>query len=257
MIDVIVSGGLNLTVEDTGDIINVVVRVPAPTVIEVVVGVPTKESIVGLSKYDRPEFADVVIPSIAKESSYTASAWAWLTGLFGAVTGSVKAMLIQLVEQLSYFTDPYLLKVDIQQAVTSIELSQDKHGNAFNFKEGDKISVIIQVPDWIVPTGGRIDITINDVTSNVYNIAAAENVNRFFTAGTVYKYQYTTFNMCLVGNEVQGELFTDFKTNAGAKSFQFYTFHTAGLNASSINKITLTGSGAQIPANSIILIKRL
>lgn len=257
MMDVIVSGGLNLTVEDTGDIINVVVEVAPPIVVEVVVGVPTKENIVGLTKEDSPEFDDVVLPEIAEESSYTAGAWAWLTGLFGVVTGSVKSMLIQLVEQLSYFTEPYLLKVDIQQAVNSIELSQDKHGNPFNFKEGDKISVIIQVPDWIVPTGGRIDITINDVTSNVYNIATFEYLNRFFTAGAQYMYQYTTFNMCLVGNEVQGELFTDFKTNAGAKSFQFYTFHTAGLNASSINKITLTGASSQIPTNSIILIKRL
>lgn len=100
MIDVIVSGGLNLTVEDSGDIINVVVEVAAPMVVEVVVGVPTKEGIVGLTKDDSPEFADVVLPEIAEESSYTASAWAWLTGLFGTVTGSVKAMLVALVERV-------------------------------------------------------------------------------------------------------------------------------------------------------------
>lgn len=98
MIDVIVSGGLNLTVEDTGDIINVTVEVAAPIAVEVVVGIPTKEGIVGLAKSDTPEFDDVVIPEIAEETSYTASAWAWLTGLFGAVTGSVKAMLVGLVE---------------------------------------------------------------------------------------------------------------------------------------------------------------
>lgn len=101
MIDVIVSGGLSLTVEDTGDIINVVVEVSPPMVVEVVIGVPTKENIVGLSKDDSPEFADLVIPDIAEESSYTASAWVWLTGLFGTVTGSVKAMLIALVERVA------------------------------------------------------------------------------------------------------------------------------------------------------------
>ena len=101
MIDVIVSGGLNLTVEDTGDIINVTVEVAAPMVVEVVVGIPTKEGIVGLAKTDSPEFADVVIPDIAEEASYTASAWAWLTGLLGTVTGSVKAMLVGLVESIT------------------------------------------------------------------------------------------------------------------------------------------------------------
>ena len=101
MIDVIVSGGLNLSVEDTGDIINVTVEVAAPIAVEVVVGVPTKEGIVGLSKDDSPEFTDVVIPSIAEEASYTASAWAWLTALFGTVTGSVKALLVGLVERVA------------------------------------------------------------------------------------------------------------------------------------------------------------
>lgn len=139
MIDVIVSGGLNLTVEDTGDIINVTVELAPSIAVEVVVGVPTKESIVGLSKDDSPEFADVVIPEIAEESSYTASAWAWLTGLFGTVTGSVKAMLVGLVESVASLDervgeleDNVVVDITTEEDVSSIVVLSDKHGNPLN-----------------------------------------------------------------------------------------------------------------------------
>lgn len=264
MIDVIVSGGMNLTVEDTGDIINVVVEVAAPISVEVVVGVPTKENIVGLSKVDSPEFADVVLPEIAEESSYTASAWAWLTGLFGVVTGSVKAMLVALVdmvasldERVGELEDAYLVKVQVEQDVAFIELSQDKNGRPFDFKEGDKIELIVRLKR--NPYGGVfVLLNSNETETNKYAYSTAISFGfPLATATTTYNVLNGRVCISLSFNEAVFKSEMNVQYEIGSRTTSMVVGETLNKNMTSVNKITLMAAGSGvIEAGSNVIVKR-
>lgn len=260
MIDVIVSGGLNLTVEDTGDIINVVVEVAAPIAVEVVVGVPTKENIVGLSKDDSPEFADVVIPKIAEESSYTASAWAWLTGMFGTVTGSVKAMLVGLVERVVELEDDVIYEGTIEEDVTSITISVDKEGIPLSL---NRMKIIIS-GDFTQPSAFQVRINNReDEIYRNYNLDPSANIlyrNRFYIENTTSFVKEVLLLDCVIaGNEIVAEHRINAITNAnviGATNRGLS--YTDGLNADVITSVTIfsVNTLSQIKAGAKITIRK-
>lgn len=268
MIDVIVSGGLNLSVEDTGDIINVTVEVAAPIAVEVVVGIPTKEGIVGLSKDDSPEFADVVIPNISEESSYTASAWAWLTGIFGAVTGSVKAMLVGLVEgvasldeRVGELEEDYLLKYVVPEPVLAVDLTHDKYGRPFNFKEGEEIELIISAKEFfpVVDSFNRFNMMLNEITSSIYFWYVSKNLRYVILASSAtYKNQYVVVRMSLVNGSVQGSYDCNAEMSTDALASYNYSFHTEGFDFESITSIRLQAhtTRSKIASGTTIIVKK-
>ena len=260
MIDVIVSGGLNLTVEDTGDIINVTVEVAAPIAVEVVVGVPTKEGIVGLAKSDTPEFADVVIPDIAEEASYTASAWAWLTGIFGAVTGSVKAMLVGLVERVVELEDDVIYEGTIEEDVASITISVDKKGMPFSL---NKVKIIIS-GEFTKPSGFQVRINNRkDEIYRNYDLDPSANIayrNRFYCeSSTNFVREKLLLDIIISHNEA----FVDHRVNAirtdnVIRATNRGLSYTDGLNADVITSVTIFSSisSANIKAGAKITIRK-
>lgn len=261
MIDVIVSGGINLTVEDTGDIINVVVEVAAPISVDVVVGIPTKENIVGLSKVDSPEFADVVIPDIAEESSYPASALAWLTGIFGVVTGSVKAMLVALVERVTSLderVDKTLYDITISEPVNLVVF------DSLNISEKEVVNINIYSKSWANSSlgSGYMYFSINDITRNSYT-TATNNITGYGSLLASFRINprnklIADFSLKLInGNPVFNAL-----GYTSASDFSVISAFTASgelvENVTSINKISISSSSLASfkPSDRIVVTKK-
>ena len=254
MIDVIVSGGLNLTVEDTGDIINVTVEVAAPMVVEVVVGVPTKENIVGLTKEDSPDFADVVIPEIAEESSYTASAWAWLTGLFGVVTGAVKAILVALVERVASL-DERVGELE-SNVLTDITLDNDVISLDINLQRAE-FDIEVEVSytaNTAVATNASL--TVNGISSASY-VSGATIYQGFISylarhaSEGVYRFIVMPTGRVFCATSIQQIWGTDLVQNIGTRTINGY------LSIPQPGGITKVSFNHQINAGSRFIVRRV
>jgi hypothetical protein len=254
MIDVIVSGGLNITVEDTGDIINVTVEVAPSIAVEVVVGIPTKESIVGLAKDDSPEFADVVIPEIADESSYTAQAWAWLTGLFGAVTGSVKAMLVGLVEGITSIDERVVALED--NVLADIALDNDVISLDINLQRAE-FDIEVEV-SYTANTdiATNASVRVNGVTSFSY-ISASNKYSGFISyiarhsSEGLYRFTVMPTGRVFCSTKIQQIWGTDTVQNISSRTMNGY------LSIPQLEGITKVSFDHPINAGSRFIVRRV
>ena len=100
------------------------------------------------------EYAEVRVTSLKSDTaggSILAAVYNWFKGLFPAlVDGSVKSYIIglltvvkDLATRVGLLEDKYILKYVVPVNTTSIELTTDKYGNAFNFGIGERFKVYI------------------------------------------------------------------------------------------------------------------
>jgi len=143
----------------------------------------------------------------------------------------------------------YVVPVDTE----AIDLTVDKNGNPLNFQDGDAFEIVIQVK--LYSAVNRINLRFNNNSNSIYKIYTSE-LNYFFTAGSNYLSQYSSLDIKLINGEVQGYLNNHSKMNTGGYTSQNYAFHTEGLNAENIFSIYLYRSTANIPAGTIIIIRR-
>lgn len=228
----------------------------------------TKENIIGLKLADSPEFADGLITPLALEATYTPTVWAYLVGIFTSVPKSVKAHLVKMwgnindmATRVGILEDSYLLKYVVPVNTSTIELTTDKYGNAFNFVEGDSLEISFNIPSWVVASTNvsRINIRINNTSTSVYFVHSAIPLSDLFTAGTTYKSQRTKINFTINNGEIIGLVSNQSITSSDGRVAELYAFHTSGLNASNISSLRLSsasGSNALTPAGTVFLIKK-
>lgn len=163
--------------------------------------------------------------------------------------------------RVSKLEEPYLLKYVVPEDVSSIELTTDKNGNPFNFKEGEEIQIIINVKFWVNVTGAlnSLFMRINGIgTAGIYKSATSESDHIILTTATRQS-QYTTIRMRLVNQELHGENYNHFRTGATTFNVENSNFHTEAINIEAIQRFYFYRQSGQslIPAGSIIMIRKL
>lgn len=230
----------------------------------------TKENITGLKTTDSPEFTDVTMPAIAPVDDtggqFPNALWSWIESIFPSVVKkSVLSSLLglwtylkSLAERVGLLEDKYILKYVVPSDSTSIALTTDKYGNAFNFVEGDEITFIIRVDNFIDGGNNRVQLRINGISASVYAMLSAMQ-NSLLLAGTTYCGHYSEVKFTIYNNEIIGRIAVNYKNTSGTyNGNSTYSFATVGLNVSSISTFNLLVSQAQypIPAGTVILIKK-
>lgn len=209
-----------------------------------------KESITGLTILDTPEFADTQITSLSAEATYTPTVWAYLVSLFTTVPKSVKEHIVKIWERLGLLEDKYMLKYVVPVDTVAVDLTLDKYGNAFNFVEGDQFMVIIKA---VFLSSNRLEIMVNNISSAVYyfhsTASATTRIVPAFAASTI---QFTESTISIVDSEIYYKLFYRYPSTSGTIGG-----YTIGANLSSINKIKIFASTNNIPAGTIIIIKKV
>ena len=214
------------------------------------------------------EFADTQITPLSTETTYTPTVWSYLVGLFTTVPKSALQHLVKLwgvvnnlAVRIGLLEDNYLLKYVVPVNTTSINLTTDRYGNAFNFVEGDKFEVSFSIKAWVFVSSNlnKLLLRINNLATSIYYISGIAPQPEFITTGTAYKNQRTMLSLTVNNGEVIGMVTNQSVTGADARISEVYTLHTIGLNASSIVSINLRLSNNEslIPAGTVILVKKL
>ena len=209
-----------------------------------------------ISTNPNPEFADTQITPLAVEATYTPTVWSYLVSLFTAVPKSVKEHIVKiwgvvnnLAVRIGLLEDNYILKYVVPVDTTSIELTADKYGNAFNFVEGDEFLVIIKA---VFNVSNRIEIRVNDISSSVYYFHTTANATtRIITAAAGSMLQFSETAITIVDSEIYYKLFYRFPSSSA-----LIGGYTVGANISAITKINLFPAADVIKAGTIIIIKK-
>ena len=215
----------------------------------------TQQSITGLKVTDSPEFADTQITTLAAEATYTPTVWSYLVGLFTTVPKSALQHLVKLwgvvnnlAVRVGLLEDDYILKYVVPVDTTSIDLTTDRYGNAFNFVEGDEFLVIIKAE---FNVNNRIDIRVNDISSPVYYWHSTNDTTKIITASSGSTLQFSEAAITIVDSEIYYKTFYRFPSNSGQLGG-----YTVGANISAITKIKLFPASNVIKAGTIIIIKK-
>jgi len=184
----------------------------------------------------------------------------------GLVDKSVKSFIRGLVSwvnslatRVGLLEDRYILKYVVPVDSISVDLTQDRYGNPFNFVEGDNIEVTVNVGAFVGGTN-RIFLRINGVSANVY-IQTNAIINVIMGAGSLYYGHFTNFHFKVNGGEVIGYSNATAKTaeDGSTNLSQFYPFSSRGLNLTSISSLnfSLGSSLYPIPAGTVFLVKKM
>jgi len=170
-------------------------------------------------------------------------------GAFAKLQGQINA----IKRRLGVLEDSYLLKYIVPVDSAIINLTTDKYGNAFNFIEGNKISVIIRVS--LFANLNRVNLRINNRSDNIYLWhSTVAPINYFPPMITTSLSQYSITNIELIGAEVIASSAHRYNLASSAGS-TVVTGATSGLN-SGITSLNFYTNTETIPAGSIIIIKK-
>lgn len=151
---------------------------------------------------------------------------------------------------------PVYAEVITQADVASVDITQDINGNPFSVKNGETIEIITSVNAWVNADYDRIQIRVNNITTNVYCYQASF-LSCFFTFGNNYAGGAFTFRMNLINNRVYAYTFNNTMTDAAWFTSQVYASQLL-TDITEITSLTIfTKSGlSNIPAGTRIIVKK-
>lgn len=269
-----------VSVNVTNDIVSVVLNVTNTSIpLNIYYGISeeqalallVKENIDGLKETDDPTFSDIDIPSLksdASEGDIPADDYNWFKSVYATlVDKSVKSWIAGLVNQVKSLAtrvglleDKYILKYVVPVNTSTINLTTDRYGNAFNFGEGESLLLIVEIPAWVQVTGLQTQLLFrfNEITSTIYNVASTVNSIVLSSLSSSRYSEYLLAYINCYDGEVIGTFDAQYSTTGTDLAASSRQFYTNGLNDTlkSIN-ILVSGSTSLIPAGTIIIIKKL
>ena len=227
----------------------------------------TKESLTGLKITDNPEFADELITGLKSDANggdISAEIYTWFKGVYSSlVDGSVISWIKGLVNQVKLLTNRvgllennYILKYVAPIDTTEINLNIDRYGNAFNFVEGDVLDIYLRVLPFVGLGSNRVNLQINNITSNDY-IWASIILPSFAFAGSVYYGHSGRMSLWIDNGYVAGELSGEMFVTASTYATQNYAFFLrVPVGAITSLRLFVANTNFPIPAGTTILIKK-
>lgn len=216
------------------------------------------------NKPTTPEFSNVVIPALntTAESGgeISTTLWAWIKSVFATIVAkSVKSFIIGAftvlkdhATRIELMEDKYVLKYVVPADTSSIDLTTDRYGNAFNFVECDKFDVIIDGGTSVANV--NVWLRLNNVSSLVYVQSSIYSgflgIGNYFW-NQIYSVQLTSLSA--ICNIFIQRSTSDFVSNAQ----NVYTMATKDNSISlPITSVNIICSSGVIKAGTIILIKK-
>ena len=161
-----------------------------------------------------------------------------------------------LAVRIGLLEDQYILKYVVPVNTTSINLTTDRYGNAFNFVEGDVLDIYLRVLPFVGLGSNRVNLQINNITSNDY-IWSSIAFPSFAFAGNVYYGHSGRASLWIdngyVAGELSGEMFLTASTYA-PQNFAFFLRVPVGAITSL--RLFVANTNFPIPAGTTILIKK-
>lgn len=216
---------------------------------ELTVLIDEQEEEVKVYAFDYPPEIEAIQQELAAQMQAIASNAGAIATLNQSVT--------ELDERVGVLEDAYLVKVEVEQDVAFIELSQDKNGRPFDFKEGDKIELIVRLKR--NPYGGVfVLLNSNETETNKYAYSTAISFG-FPLATATATYNVLNGRVCisLSFNEAVFKSEMNVQYEIGSRTTSMVVGETLNKNMTSVNKITLMAAGSGvIEAGSNVIVKR-
>ena len=212
-------------------------------------------------------FAEVVITPLKSDAnggSVADADYNWFKGVYASlVDGSVLSWIKGLVNQVKSLANRvgllennYILKYVVPVDTTSINLTTDRYGNAFNFVEGDVLDIYLRVLPFVGLGSNRVNLQINNITSSDY-IWSNVTFNSFVFAGSGYYGHSGRVSLWIDNGYVAGELSGEMFVTASTYASHYYAFFLrVPVGAITSLRLFVANNNFPIPAGTTILIKK-
>ena len=227
------------------------------------VDVHPKESITGLKLADSPEFANTQLNTLQSDANGGIIPDLEATWI-GATAKSVLSYLQKLVSKVysinsrvEVLEDNCILKYVVPENCVSITIDKDKHGNPFNFVEGDEIIIdVIATYSSGAGLANRVWVRINDKV--YYDMGTNFNLGGL-VAASVGISEYSTYNIKIIGDKAIGTASSEYNPTSTSCANTSSKFRTKFSITSITSFYFFVGVAANslIDAGSIIIIKKV
>lgn len=208
---------------------------------------PTVEQIEDVISQQFSDVKATALKSVTDGGDIPADDYNWFKQVYSSlVDGSVKSYIKGLINQLKSLASRVLNLEYVQTVIytvpgdcTSVTITQFPDGRPLNIQEGEKVEITIRIPYVGSPSGGRLAIQLNGVSSNIYRYGSAGLIGGVPLAGSNILNALYQPNFTLIRGEVLGMTNTYQQTTSGTWTTvpQLYAFTTEGLNATQITSI--------------------
>ncbi len=147
--------------------------------------------------------------------------------------------------------NPIYAEVTTLADVSVVEITQDINGNPFTFTDGEILEILFRTDNWVGNNNSRLNLSINDITDNVFECGSSIINYIYFYASTAINGQYDV-KIINVNNKLYGIIqngrYTTFLSNV------MYSFR-ALVDIPNVYKLTFTASYG-IPAGTKLIVKK-
>ena len=216
-----------------------------------------------LMQTDSPEFADTQLTTLQSDANLGVIPDLEATWI-GATAKSVLSYLQKLVSKVyainsrvEVLEDNCILKYVVAENCVSITIDKDKHGNPFNFVEGDEIIIdVIATYSGGVGLANRTWVLING--NLYYDMGTNFNLGGLVAAGTGIS-EYSTYNIKIIGDKAIGTASSEYNPTSTSCANTSSKFRTKFSITSITSFCFFVGAVANslIDAGSIIIIKKV
>lgn len=196
--------------------------------------------------------------------SISSDIYNWFKGLFPALVDSsvfsffvgILTILKDLAKRVGLLEDKYILKYVVPADCITIDLTEDKYGNAFNFVEGDEIDIALEVVPFVGGGSNRVNLRVNNIATSNYLWATLKNTVFGFTGSSYYGHSGSMV-LKIINKRVLMKVFSHVYITSSSYTNATYEGYI-DLDIDSINSLnfSLSSSLYPIPAGTTIIIKR-